>query len=310
MSLKSFSPGVHKLIHHQEHLAKLEKREIVSPIHISVFPNIRCQLKCKYCCFKNENKDSSELSIEDFKLVVDVLTKKGLKALEFSGGGDPLLWTHFESAIEYAHSKNLKLSLVTNGLDLEKYKPELFSNFSWIRVSVQSASYAKKINLNHIPSNVKRSMSFIVYNQKSLEEIKNIYNFAKENNTIVRVAPNRPCEKSWEDEVVNEVSKYGNPLIFFRKEFGTPSGCYMVWLRAAIDWKGNFLPCPSMELSFESPGKLPEDFALCKIKDLENWLENNPVYDLGYRCTFCNCGKDENEYIHNLLQKMEDIDFV
>ena len=137
---KQYSPGVHKLIHHQEHLAKLEKREIVSPIHISVFPNITCQLKCEYCCFKYENKDSSELSMEDFKLAVDVLAKRGLKALELSGGGDPLLWTHFDAAVKYAKSKNLKLSLVTNGLALEKYNPELFSNFSWIRVSVQSAS--------------------------------------------------------------------------------------------------------------------------------------------------------------------------
>jgi hypothetical protein len=73
---------------------------------------------------------------------------------------------------------------------------EIFNKFNWIRVSVQSANYARKINLDHIPSNVRRSMSFIVHNRKSLEEIKNVYDFAKENNIIIRVAPYRPCEGS------------------------------------------------------------------------------------------------------------------
>lgn len=305
-----YRPGMRKVVRHLEHLSKMQKGEPVSPIHVSVFPNNFCQLNCEYCCFKETERNTEELNISDFKLAVDVLTKYGLKALELSGGGEPLLWTYFDEAVEYAYSKGLKLSMVTNGLALSTKSQEILSKFNWIRPSVQSTKYAKIIPFDYIPSNVKKSMSFIVYNSRTLDEIKRLYDFAKEKNIIIRVAPIRPCTESFEIEVKSEVEKYGKPLIFFEKERGAPLGCYMLWIRAAIDWKGNFLPCPSIELSPEYFGRIPDSFAVCKIKDLEKWLLENPVHDLGYRCSFCNCGKDTNDFIYNMLEKVEDEDFV
>jgi organic radical activating enzyme len=305
-----YAPGLKKLIHHQEHLSKIEKREIVGPIHLSVFPNNFCQLNCEYCCFSKTQRNSDELSLSDFKIAIDTLKKYGLKATEISGGGDSLLWSNFDQAIEYAYSKNLKLSLVTNGLLLDSKSKDILEKFNWIRISVQSTEYAKKINMNHIPSNVKTSMSYIVYNKKSLSEIGKLYQFSKDKNIIIRVAPIRPCDKLWEQKVQKKVEQYGHPLIFFNKEFGTPLGCYMIYLRAALDWNGNFLPCPSIELSPEHAGKIPEDFGVCKVSEIENWLSTNRPHDLGYQCSFCNCGKNSNDYIHDLLEKMEDVNFV
>jgi hypothetical protein len=306
-----FQPGLLKLVHHQEHLAKIERRDVVGPIHVSVWPTNKCQLNCNYCCFGKTMRNDTELDINDFYKTMDVLVKYGLKACEFSGGGEPLLWTHFNEAVEYASNKGLDLSLVSNGLALKIIPQDTLKKFKWIRISVQSTNYAKKINLmNYIPPNVRKSMSYIVYNQKSLSEIEKLYQFAKKDNIIIRVAPNRPCELSWAQIVGDEVSKYGYPLLFFEKESGSPSGCYFAWIRAAITWNGEFLPCPSIELSPESAGKIPDDFAVCNVGDLENWLNEHPVFDLGYRCSHCNCGKSTNNFIHNLLEPMEDVNFV
>lgn len=207
--------------------------------------------------------------------------------------------------------KGLKLSLVTNGLALEDISPEILSKFTWIRVSIQSEKYAEKIKIDHIPSTVKTSMSFIVHDEKSLRELQGIYKFAKKRDIVVRVAPIRPCSDDLELRVFEEVDRLGFPLISFQKEKGVPLGCYMLWLRAAIDWKGNFLPCPSIELSPEHFGKIPDDFGVCKISDLDEWLINTPVHDLGYRCSFCNCGKDTNDFIHNyFIKDVEDYEFV
>jgi hypothetical protein len=204
----------------------------------------------------------------------------------------------------------LKLSLITNGLDLEKKSKEILGKFNWIRASVQSVKYAESINLKHVPSTVKTSMSYIVYDKKGIDEIKYLYQFSRDTNTIIRVGPKRPCTKSWEKTVENEVKSYGFPLLFFSKEAGSPAGCFMAYIRGAIDWKGNFLPCPSIELSPEFAGRIPNSFALCKISELEDWLINNPPHDLGYICSFCNCGKDTNDFIYNLLKNVEDEDFV
>lgn len=310
MTDNTYKPGFHKLIHHQDHLKKLEKREIVSPLHISVFPTNFCQLKCKYCCFGKTKRTKEELSYDDFILAVDVLTKYGLKALEFSGGGDPLLWSQFDKAVEYSHKKGLSLSLVTNGLGLENHPSQIYNMFSWIRISIQSAKYISNINMEVIPENVKTSFSFIVYDEEDVRELEKIHKISSEKNIIVRVAPDRPCTKLWEWTVEEKTKSLGAPFLFFKKERGSPLGCYMLWIRAALDWKGNFLPCPSIELSPEYFGKIPDTFGVCKAKDLEEWLLNNPIRDLGYRCSFCNCGKDTNDFIHLLLQKVEDINFV
>jgi organic radical activating enzyme len=312
MNTDLFSPGLHKLILHPEHLAKIKNSKVCGPIHVSVWSTNQCQLNCKYCCFKKTIRNNIELDIKDFKYAIDVLQRYGLKAVELSGGGEPLLWKYFNEAVEYTYDKNLSLSLVSNGLALETIPKEILNKFNWIRISIQSIKYIEKINFDYIPQNVRKSMSFIVYDQKSLNEIEKLYQFSKENNIIIRVAPNRPCSLDWEEIVQEKVNKYGYPLIFFTKVSGKPMGCYFAWIRAGISWDGYFLQCPSVELSFEHFGGIPDEYKLCEIKDLESWIINNPPNDnLKFDCTHCNCGKDVNDMIYNLKNNtMEDIDFV
>jgi len=308
--IKHFSPGLFKLIHHQIHLANIAQGKVVGPIHVSVWPTNKCQLNCAYCCFRNVMRNDVELSLYDFKHATNVLTSYGLKALEFSGGGESLLWKHFDKAVEFAFQEGLKLSLVTNGLLLPKIPTKTLEKFTWIRVSLQSANYAKKIDFNCIPANVRYSGSFIVHDLRSSAEVALLSEFAKEKNLVIRVAPIRPCTLEWETIVGNEVNRLGYPLVFFRKESGAPLGCYMAWLRAAIDWNGNFLPCPSIELGYESEANIPDTFAVCHVSKLEEWLIKNPPHDMGYRCKFCNCGFESNNYVHNLLKEVTDVDFV
>lgn len=313
LNQNTFTPGLNKIIHHQEHLAKIERREVTGPIHVSFWPNNYCNFNCKYCCFgeyfKGHKRDGVELELEDFIVAIDTLKKYGLKACEFSGGGNPILWKHFDEGVDYAYNKGLNLSLVTNG-PMNLANVNTLSKFSWIRLSMQSLNHAKTCGFNLIPDNVRKSMSYIIFDERTLNSIAKVYDWAKETGTTIRVAPIRPCEQSWSDKVRDEVKKYGKPLLFFDKPSGSPQGCYFAWIRGAVDWKGQYLPCPSIELSPESFGKIPDDFPVCHVKDLEKWLIENPPHDMGYRCTHCNCGKEVNNFVHNLLQKVEDVNFV
>lgn len=310
MNLNTFKPGVHKLIHHHEHLNKMEHGITTAPIHVSVWPVINCQLNCPYCCFRNMPRDDTQLELNEFCLAVDVLHKYGLKALEFAGGGEPLLWDSFEQAVDYVYNKNLKISLVTNGILLDSISKEVLKKLSWIRVSLQSIKLSKMIAFDNIPENVKRSGSLIIYDNSKLKTLKDFHSFAQDNNIVIRVAPSKPTSIELEDKIKDAVETLGYPLIFFEKKKGASLGCYMAWLRAAIDWRGNFLPCPSIELALEYEAYIPDEFILCHISKLEEWLQKNPPHDLGYRCSYCNCGKEENDFIYELLQKVEDVDFV
>ena len=302
-----YRPGILKIIHHLDYLKAVKNKEVVAPIHVSVWPTIRCQLNCSYCCCRNVPIREGEINLLDFKSAVDVLSKYGTKAIEFSGGGEPLLWSHLEEAVNYLHHKNIKISLITNGIALNNASKNMLSKFSWLRISINSLKNAEKIKFDDIPT--KYSASYIV-SENNINDLKNLYDFAKSKNLIVRIAVQRPATKEFDEKVENLIKDLGDPLFFAKKETGTPLGCYMAWVRAAIDWKGNFLPCPSIQLNLNSEGKIPDDFILCHITKLEEWLLKNTPHDLGYKCEFCNCGKEHNDLIYNLQKGVNDVDFV
>ena len=88
----SFKPGLHKLLFHIDHLQKIKNGEVCGPIHISVWPTNKCQLNCKYCCFKKVQRNDTELNIIEFKKAIDILIKYGLKAVEMSLRGDETIY--------------------------------------------------------------------------------------------------------------------------------------------------------------------------------------------------------------------------
>ena len=113
-----------------------------------------------------------------------------------------------------------------------------------------------------------------------------------------------------DEAMVEAYAKCRPPLMFFGKPSGQPKGCYMPWIRAAIDWNGNFITCTSPEMTPEAGANIPQDHELCKVENLEKWLKDNRPRDMGHRCSFCNCGKEINDYIHGVLQEVQDVDFV
>jgi len=308
MNYKEYTPGVHKLLHHLEHLNLMTNGNPVAPIHVSVWATNNCQLNCSYCCCRKMAREGVELNIDLYKNAISVLYRYGTRAVEWSGGGEPLLWTHFSEAVDFTYKLGLKQSLITNGLALKDISIETLSKFSWIRISVQSVEHAKKIDYQRIP--VKTSLSYIVPNNADVSTLTKLQKFAKQKSIIVRVATQKPCSE-WREAIVSDaVERLGEPLFFSKKTSGQSNGCYIAWIRAAIDWRGNFLPCPAIQTSNEFDGLIPDEFILCNIADIEKWILDNRLHDLGYNCAFCNCGKEENDFIHELLEEVADVDFV
>jgi cyclic pyranopterin phosphate synthase len=105
---------------------------------VNVKPSIRdlrisitkkCNLSCIYCHREGQGKSHSSqqpLSVEEISLISDLAVKHGVSAIKITGG-EPLVR---EDIIDMIHSirKNKRvedLSLVTNGLLLEKYASKL-----------------------------------------------------------------------------------------------------------------------------------------------------------------------------------------
>lgn len=307
MEFRIYKPGLHKLIHHLDHLKKMQAGQVVAPIHISIWPTVRCQCACAYCCCRNEDRRQADLGWWEFIYAVDILVKYGTKALEFAGGGEPTLWPEFSRGVRYAAEKGLKVSLITNGLSIERIPSETLSLLDWVRVSLQNEDHARKVDFDYIREYTQVSAS-VIYTLG--DDLSGLHRFVKKNHLITRIAIAQPSEENDAQVCRALVDTFGAPFFYSRKEPGQPAGCYMAWIRAAIDWRGCFLPCPTVMLAPGAEGKINDVFRLCHVSRLEEWLNNNPARDLGYTCAFCNCGKEHNDLIHDLITEVDNAEFV
>lgn len=95
-----------------------------------------CNLKCVTCSYRKPMP--GELSFDEIELLSKQLFSLGLKHIVYSGG-EPLLRKDFPDICRLFRSKNIKQTLLTNGLLLEKRIDELKDHFSEIIVSIDGA---------------------------------------------------------------------------------------------------------------------------------------------------------------------------
>ena len=72
-----------------------------------------CNQRCSYCDVWKYRKE--ELDLPQVEKIIDELSCLGTKWISFTGG-EPLLRSDLESIIAYAKSKNIYVSVSTNGV--------------------------------------------------------------------------------------------------------------------------------------------------------------------------------------------------
>ncbi|MEO5356711.1 MAG: radical SAM protein [Nitrospirae bacterium YQR-1] len=135
-----------KIFHFREKLESLpiENPEILPPIHIRIKPTNLCNHNCSYCAYKADNlqlgKDMNRRdSIAGDKMleIIEDIIEMGVKAVTFSGGGEPFLYPHLIEAAKRLSDSPVKFASLTNGSNLRGEAAELFAhNALWIRVSM------------------------------------------------------------------------------------------------------------------------------------------------------------------------------
>ena len=133
-----------KLFHFKDKLLSISKREIVSPVNLQVDLTNRCNNKCSWCFYDIHNlpEFSREQSLpkdvalnlpSDFKSI-------GGKSIEWTGGGEPLVYVHFVDVVQKTRELGINQALVTNGKNLSGERLNAVTDFDWVRVSLNSAT--------------------------------------------------------------------------------------------------------------------------------------------------------------------------
>jgi len=145
-----------KVFHYQDKLDSLQKdkNEIKAPIHIRIKPTNVCNQNCWYCAYKVDNLQLGQDMVErdyipEEKMmeIINDCKEMGVKAITFSGGGEPFTYRFFLQTIKKLVENNMSFASLTNGSKLRGEIADLFAkNATWLRVSMDGwddESYAK-----------------------------------------------------------------------------------------------------------------------------------------------------------------------
>ena len=143
-----------KFLHFKKHLAGLDQGEIVAPVHIRVKPTNHCNHNCWYCAYRADNLDlGDEMVLKDsipaerMLALAHEFVSMGVKAVTFSGGGEPLLYKPLPEVIEILATGGVRIAALTNGSNLKGRVADAFAaHGTWIRVSLDAwddESYVK-----------------------------------------------------------------------------------------------------------------------------------------------------------------------
>lgn len=144
-----------KFLNFTDHLQALRDRRVVAPVHIRIKPINRCNHNCWYCAYRWDElklgEDMNEAdAIPEPKMmeIVDDIIDMGVKAVTFSGGGEPLLYKPLPDVIERLAGAGIRVASLTNGVNLKGRMADAFIRHgTWVRISVDSwddDSYVKQ----------------------------------------------------------------------------------------------------------------------------------------------------------------------
>ncbi|HJX05948.1 MAG TPA: radical SAM protein [Candidatus Nanoarchaeia archaeon] len=135
-----------KIFHFQEKLDSLPKhvKKIMPPVHIRIKPTNVCNHRCSYCAYRQPDLQlGQDMVVRDFiprekmKEIVKDLADMGVKAVTFSGGGEPLCYPYILETLKALAKTKIKFAALTNGALLKGEVAEIFAKHgSWIRVSM------------------------------------------------------------------------------------------------------------------------------------------------------------------------------
>lgn len=135
-----------KIFHFKDKVDSLpgENKAILAPLHIRIKPTNICNHKCSYCAYRTDNLQlGKDMVVRDFipkeKMmeIIDDLEIMGVKAVTFSGGGEPLCYPYLLDAAKRLAKTGIKFATLTNGSLLSGELAEIFAHHAtWVRISI------------------------------------------------------------------------------------------------------------------------------------------------------------------------------
>lgn len=232
-----------KIVWHGEKLKSFARDEVAPPIYIRIKPINQCNHNCFYCVYDHDvsgvHGDTNRLDSLPREKMLEILSnlkEMGVKAVTYSGGGEPLIYPYIEEVLQKTREYGIDLSIITNGQQLTGKKAELLKDAKWVRVSTDSCDAQTFSQIRNRPENWFYTLA------------KNIQEFAKIKNPNCVFGINFVVHKKNKDSLYDSVKFY--------KELGVNS------IKFSPMWHTNFFEyhAPIKESVTEQLKRAKQDF--------------------------------------------------
>jgi MoaA/NifB/PqqE/SkfB family radical SAM enzyme len=161
-----------KFMHFFPQLEALCKKQLVAPVHIRLKPTNVCNHSCSYCAYRAKDLQLGETMQEKDtvpwpkmqEFIADI-AEMGVKAVTFSGGGEPLIYPQFVETVQLLAANKIKIGILSNGSRLSGEIAEAIgAHATWIRVSIDGWDDKSYAEYRHTS---QKEFAHIIENMKS-----------------------------------------------------------------------------------------------------------------------------------------------
>ena len=327
---QNYSTFGDKLLQHTDVLYSIQNEREFKPITIQLAPTEACDSKCPFCSVA-KRPVNQKIPFEKIEKGLKEFRELGAKALEITGGGNPLIYRdgkkNINDVIELAYDLGYDIGVITNSEVLKRHiRPENEEKLKWIRVSLIKLDEGKNpedYDFDGFPIS-KIGFSYIIYDGTTVESLERIAKLIDLNPDIkfVRIAPDCLTEDSltikddWGD-ILDRLDKYKK---IFIKEINDnfhpyPNKCFVGMIRPYWVWNGVCI-CTSHVLKNRV---YHDDWKLCGHDDIkETWKKMNDRFkngenpydiDVNNKCWHCYY-YNNNKLLNTVVSELPDKNFA
>lgn len=191
MSSDIYSPF--KIAHHQDKLEELRQGKQPVPLQIQLVISDLCNHNCSFCAYRMEgytsnqnfgvwdekkqvrnNNPNRQISLVKGLEILDDCKRLGVKAIQFTGGGEPTVHPHHEDLMQRTLDHKMDLALVTNGFRVSDRLIEIITQGAWLRISLDAGTKETYSKVREVP---------ITGFERTLKNIARIVEAKKKNNS-------------------------------------------------------------------------------------------------------------------------------